>query len=154
MCRLFPCIPIFRGFYIKKTFKKKCVCVVGLKIALLLVKNLCLVRKRIWVNWGAGYPIYRVAAKHTTAVPSFFIKIMKWITAQTSSLKHKRHVSCFGLAIFHKGVTVYSNERFNSLVCTGSIINRRSSQMKPFSPNLGRLFRGPFCGGGGGGRGG
>ena len=37
MCRLFPCIPIFRRFFIKKC--KKNVCVVGLKIVLLLVKN-------------------------------------------------------------------------------------------------------------------
>ena len=38
MFRLFPCIPILWVFFIKKC-KKKCVCVVGLKIASLLVKN-------------------------------------------------------------------------------------------------------------------
>ena len=37
MCRLFLCIPIFRAFFIKKC--KKNVFVVGVKIALLLVKN-------------------------------------------------------------------------------------------------------------------
>ena len=40
MCRLFPCIPIFRGAFLSKSVKK-CVCVMGLKIALLLVKNVC-----------------------------------------------------------------------------------------------------------------
>ena len=35
MCRLFPCIPIFRRFFLLK----KCVCVMGLKIVLLLVKD-------------------------------------------------------------------------------------------------------------------
>ena len=39
MCRLFPCIPIFRGGFLLKSVKK-CVCVLVLKIALLLVKNL------------------------------------------------------------------------------------------------------------------
>ena len=40
MCELFPCVPIFRGgrgFRLKSV--KKCACVVGLKIALLLVKS-------------------------------------------------------------------------------------------------------------------
>ena len=41
MCRLFPCIPIFRGFCLIKNYKKKCVCVIMLKMALLLVKNVC-----------------------------------------------------------------------------------------------------------------
>ena len=38
MCRLFPCIPIFRGFFELKSVKK-CVCVLVLKIALLLVRS-------------------------------------------------------------------------------------------------------------------
>ena len=38
MCRLFPGIPIFSGFFSIKSVKK-CACMVGLKIALLLVKN-------------------------------------------------------------------------------------------------------------------
>ena len=38
MSGLFPCIPIFRGFFRLKSVKK-CVCVVGLKNALLLVKS-------------------------------------------------------------------------------------------------------------------
>ena len=42
MCELFPCVPIFRwgggrGFRLKSV--KKCACVVGLRIALLLVKS-------------------------------------------------------------------------------------------------------------------
>ena len=39
MCRLLPCIPIFRGVFLVKSVKK-CVCVLALKIALLLVNNL------------------------------------------------------------------------------------------------------------------
>ena len=39
MFRLFPCIPIFRGEGLLKSVKK-CVCVVGLRIALLLAKHL------------------------------------------------------------------------------------------------------------------
>ena len=38
MCGLFPCIPIFRGFFLLKRVKK-CACVIMLKIALLCVKN-------------------------------------------------------------------------------------------------------------------
>ena len=41
MYRLFPCIPIFRVFLLKGA--KKCVCVLVLKIALLLVKKVCFV---------------------------------------------------------------------------------------------------------------
>ena len=39
MCSLFPCIPIFRGFFRLESVKKKYVCVFVLKITLLLVKN-------------------------------------------------------------------------------------------------------------------
>ena len=39
MCRLISCIPIFKGGGIKKC-KKMCMCV-GVKIALILVKNVC-----------------------------------------------------------------------------------------------------------------
>ena len=51
MCRLFPCIPIFRGFFLIKKCKK-CVCVLVLKITLLLVKNVCFgVKKGISEFW-------------------------------------------------------------------------------------------------------
>ena len=60
MCRLFPCIPILGGFLIKK-FLKKCVCVVGVKISLLLVKNVF-----INVTEGKSELGRWVAAKHTT----------------------------------------------------------------------------------------
>ena len=39
MCRLFLCIPIFRGVFLLKSVEK-CAYVIMLKIALLLVKNL------------------------------------------------------------------------------------------------------------------
>ena len=38
MSRLFPCIPIFRGFFLLKV-QKGCVYVITLKIVLVLVKN-------------------------------------------------------------------------------------------------------------------
>ena len=47
MCWLYPCIPIFRGGFLIKKCKKKIVCVVGLKIALLLVKS-------VFINLGEG----------------------------------------------------------------------------------------------------
>ena len=40
MCRLYPCIPIFRGVFLLKSVKK-CLCVLVSKITLLLVKNVC-----------------------------------------------------------------------------------------------------------------
>ena len=43
---LFPCIPIFRGFFLIKKCKKKCVCVLVIKVTLLLVKNLFFVVKK------------------------------------------------------------------------------------------------------------
>ena len=43
---LFPCIPIFRGFFLIKKCKKKCVCVLVIKVILLLVKNLFFVLKK------------------------------------------------------------------------------------------------------------
>ena len=45
MSRLFPCMPIFKGFFLLKV-QKECVYVVMLKIALLLFKIYVLVRKK------------------------------------------------------------------------------------------------------------
>ena len=59
MCRLFPCIPIFKGFFWLKSVKK-CVYVIMLKIALLLVKNLC-----FGVKKGISELLHQVAARHT-----------------------------------------------------------------------------------------
>ena len=60
MCRLFPGIPIFSGFFSIKSVKK-CACMVGLKIALLLVKNAFInVKKGMSELWRS------VAARHTT----------------------------------------------------------------------------------------
>ena len=38
MCRLFPCLPIFKGVFLLKV-QKKCVYVIMLKIALVLATN-------------------------------------------------------------------------------------------------------------------
>ena len=61
MCRLFPCILIFKGFFIKSV--KKCVCVVELKIALLLLKN-------VFINVGKDISKLgrQIAAKRTAPV--------------------------------------------------------------------------------------
>ena len=45
MCRLFPCIPIFRGFFLLKV-QKECVNVIMLKIELELVKIYVLMGKK------------------------------------------------------------------------------------------------------------
>ena len=60
MCRLFPCIPIFRGFFLLKSVKKMFMCG-WVKITLLLVKNVFFdVKKGISELW------HRVVQKHTT----------------------------------------------------------------------------------------
>ena len=64
MCRLFPCIPIFRGVFLLKSVKK-CVCVLVLKITLLLVENV----KCFGVKKGMSEFWHQVVAKHTTANP-------------------------------------------------------------------------------------
>ena len=38
MCSLFPCIPIFKGFFFQLKVQKECVYVIMLKIALFVVK--------------------------------------------------------------------------------------------------------------------
>ena len=61
MCRLFPCIPIFRGFFPIKKCKKKCVCVINLKKAMLPMRNAFInVKKGISKLWGW------LASKHAT----------------------------------------------------------------------------------------
>ena len=62
MCRLFPCIPIFRGFFLLK-MRKKCVYVIMLKIALELFKIYVLVGKK-----GISGLVSQAAAK-----PSVFV---------------------------------------------------------------------------------
>ena len=58
MYRLFPCIPIFRGFLLK--VQKKCLYVIMLKIALVLVKIYALVGKKGISELSCG-----LAQKHT-----------------------------------------------------------------------------------------
>ena len=57
MCRLFPCIPIFRCFFLLKV-QKECVYVIMLKLALVLFKIHVLVRKK-----GTNKLVSQVAAK-------------------------------------------------------------------------------------------
>ena len=47
LCRLFPCIPIFKGFFFILKVLKECAYVIVLKVALLLFKIYVLVEKRI-----------------------------------------------------------------------------------------------------------
>ena len=59
MCRLFPCIPIFRGVFLLKV-QKECVYVIMLKIKLVLVKNMFFGLKK-----GISELSRWVAQKHT-----------------------------------------------------------------------------------------
>ena len=65
MYRLFPCIPIFRGFFLLKV-QKECVYVIMLKIALVLAKVYVLVGKK-----GISELSRWVAQKHTAHFYSF-----------------------------------------------------------------------------------
>ena len=65
MCRLIPCIPIFRGLFWLKSVNK-CVCVLVLKITLLLAKNLFFGVKKCMSNFWR-----QVAAKYTTLEAKF-----------------------------------------------------------------------------------
>ena len=62
MCSLFPCIPIFRGFFLLKV-QKECVYVIMLKIALVLFKIYFLVRKK-----GISGLMSWVAQEHTAYI--------------------------------------------------------------------------------------
>ena len=82
MCGLFPCIPIFFFFFfffffgggggggwgVRLKSLKKCAFVVGLKIALLLLKS-------VFINLGEDMSkLWRwVAARHTTCVTLFSV---------------------------------------------------------------------------------
>ena len=59
MCRLFPCIPIFKGFFLLKV-QKGCVYVIMLKTSLVLVKIYVLVGKK-----GISRLVSQVAPKST-----------------------------------------------------------------------------------------
>ena len=70
MCRLFPCMSIFRGVFLLKSVKKKkkkCVHVIMLKIALLLVKNVCFALKKDISKF-----LHQIPAKHTAHVYIIF----------------------------------------------------------------------------------
>ena len=64
MFRLFPCIPIFKGFFLLNSVKK-CVHVIMLKIALLFVKIYVLAGKK-----GVSKLVSQVAAKPTANLRS------------------------------------------------------------------------------------
>ena len=69
MYRLFPCIPIFRGFFLLKV-QKGCVYVIMLKIALVLVKIYVLMYKRVIAleKKGISELLHWIAQKHTADV--------------------------------------------------------------------------------------
>ena len=69
MYRLFPCIPIFRGFFLLKV-QKGCVYVIMLKIALVLVKIYVLMYKRVTAleKKGISELLHWIAQKHTADV--------------------------------------------------------------------------------------
>ena len=51
MCRLFPCIPIFRSVFLLKSVKKMCMCV-GVKNRIITQKNVCFgVKKSVSEFW-------------------------------------------------------------------------------------------------------
>ena len=62
MCRLFTCIPIFRGFFRLKSVKKMCLCDI-IKIALLTMKSVFINVKKDLSELGAW-----LTAKHTANV--------------------------------------------------------------------------------------
>ena len=66
MCSLFPCIPILKGFFLLKSVEK-CVYVIMLKIALLLVKNVF-----FGLNKGISELLRQAAPTHTATLPFFF----------------------------------------------------------------------------------
>ena len=66
MCRLFRCVPIFKGIFLLKSVKK-CVYVIMLKIALLLVKNVF-----FGLNKGISELLRWAAPTHTATLPFFF----------------------------------------------------------------------------------
>ena len=61
MCRLFPCIPIFRRFFTLKSVKE-CPCVAMLKIVLIFAKNVFINVEREGISQLECY----LAPKHTT----------------------------------------------------------------------------------------
>ena len=66
MYRLFPCVPIFRGFFFLLKVQKECVYVIMLKIALVLVKSMFFSLKK-GISRLAGWVAQKntaVAQKH------------------------------------------------------------------------------------------
>ena len=66
MCSLFPCVPIFRGFFLLKV-QKECVYVIMLKIALVLVKKVFFSLKK-----GISRLLHWVAPKHAAKIHIYF----------------------------------------------------------------------------------
>ena len=92
MCRLFPCISIFRGFFfLLKSVKKKYVCVLVLKVTLLLMKNLFFVVKKgmselgVLVSCKTHYYQSKTAvfqlSRRVFILHSFRCKMRPWISS-------------------------------------------------------------------------
>ena len=69
MCRLFPCIPIFRGFFWLKSVKRN-VFAMGLKNAMLPMKSVFINVKKGISKLGAS-----LAANHTIIIAEVFLKL-------------------------------------------------------------------------------
>ena len=69
MCKLFPCIPIFRGFFWLKSVKRN-VFAMGLKNAMLPMKSVFINVKKGISELGAS-----LAANHTIIVAEVFLKL-------------------------------------------------------------------------------
>ena len=77
MCRLFSCIPIFRGLFWLKV-RKECVYVIMLKIVLVLVRNMFFGLKK-----GISELSRWVAQKHT-ASQGFKVAFRLWLNSHSS----------------------------------------------------------------------
>ena len=78
MCRLFPCIPIFKGFFLLKV-KKECVYVIMFKMALSLFKIYVLVVKK-----GISGLVSQVVAK-PSALKNTFNTLLLEVLKRTKS---------------------------------------------------------------------
>ena len=91
-CRLFPCIPIFRGFFRLKSVKKMCLCDV-IKTALLFMKSIFINVKKGMSKLGRW-----LAAKHTTKT-----WYLSFLPDSTYYLSFCRNSTCY-LSFFHDNI--------------------------------------------------
>ena len=95
MCRLFPCIPIFRGFFRLKSVKK-CVCVINLKNAVLPMRSklLCWLTAKHSTATPQLEKIPRLTASLLLGIPStlqqFFHPLFLWIFGKVNPSPFKK----------------------------------------------------------------